>query len=495
VSTAVAAGEVFPPVPSAQLPPPVAPVGWPAWRLRDAVASGELDPVEAVGAHLERLITVEPVLNAAAYVRHEQALADAAALGRSLVASGRPGLLCGVPVTVKDVIATAGIPTTAGSAAFAANVPRRDAVAVARLRAAGAIVIAKSNCPEFAFGVTCANALHGTTGSPWGSHSPGGSSGGDAALVAAGASALGVGTDYGGSLRWPAASCGVMALRPGLGAVDGGGQLPERGGRMDGGAELPDGPDGPQRRFQVVGPIARSARDLALAYAVLAGLPSPPANPTLAGIVFAAVPDLDGGPIGGDAMSAVTLAIEALRDAGHSVQDASGALDGLHAAYNAMRVTDPLADLRAAVADRADLIGAEVAAILAAAPSAAPSQQIAAERQHALDLLRAGVNERLRRTPVLLLPVAPAAACDFAGRAPVDGRVLAGFELMTHCRAISALGFPAVSVPVGLGAGGLPVSVQVVAAPGQEMLALAAATLLEQLLGGTPTPPWLSPES
>lgn len=479
------------PIPSPQLRAPAEPAGWPAWRLRDAVAAGELSPGEVVAAHLDRLAAVNPVLNAATSICHDQALADAATVEQGLVASGRPGALCGVPFTVKDVIATANVPTRAGSAAFADNVPQRDAAAVARLRAAGAIMIAKTNCPEFAFGVTCRNKLHGETRNPWGAYSSGGSSGGEAALVAAGASALGLGTDYGGSLRWPAACCGVTALRPGLGAVDSSGQLPERGGRMDGSATAPTGPDSPQRRFQVVGPIARSIRDLEIAYAVIAGLAAPPAGPALAEVAFAAVPDLDDGPVDGDALSGLTLAVDALRDAGHSVQNAGGALDGLHSAYNALRATDPLADLRAAIADRTGLVDTEAAAILAAAPSAAPSDDDLAQRQAALDLLRVGVWDRLRHTPVLLLPVAPAPACDFEGRAQIGDRVLNGFELMTHCRAVSALGFPALSVPVGLGFSGLPISVQVVTGPGQEALALAVGSLLERLLGGTQTPPWL----
>jgi amidase len=473
-----------------RLPAPTAPVYWPAWRMRAGVVSGELDPVELVQAHLERLTEVEPALNAAVFVR-DDAVADAARL-RSRLASGEPpGPLWGVPITVKDVIATAGIPTEAGSGAFAGNLPSRDAGAVARLRSAGAIVIAKAACPEFAFGVTCASVAHGTTHSPWGGHSPGGSSGGDAALVAAGASALGLGTDYGGSLRWPAACCGISALRPGLGAVDGSGQLPERGGLMNGHGGPPTGPDSLQRRFQVIGPIARTVRDLSIAYAVIAGLPVPASDPTLDTVRFGIVRDLDDTTVDDDSQQAVELVSGALIGAGWSVVASDGALNGLHGVYNALRGTDPLSDLRAAVRGREARVGPEVAEILAAAPLAGPAEALIRELADRLDELRARVLGQLALTPLLVLAVAPAPACHLDGRASVRGEVFGGFALMAHCRAVTALGFPALSVPVGTGHAGLPLSVQIVGGPGREALVLAAGELIEGLLGGSPQPPWL----
>ncbi|HEX3875009.1 MAG TPA: amidase, partial [Solirubrobacteraceae bacterium] len=321
----------------ATLDAPRAPVGWPAWRLRDAVIAGELGVREVVRAHLDRLDEVEPWLNAAAAIRRESALAEATDLETRLAGGEQPGALCGVPVTVKDVIATAGTPTACGSPAFAGNVPEVDAVAVGRLRAAGAIVIAKTRCPEFAFGVTTPG-----TRSPWGAHSPGGSSGGEAALIAAGASAVGIGTDYGGSLRWPAQCCGVLALRPGAGALDGTGQLPGRGGRMDGRPGAP-GPDSVQRHFQVIGPIGRTVRDLAIVLATLGARQLPAAGPQEAGGDSGGlrerrigwVPGEDSERVGDDARAALAGAVGALADAGLNVEPAPGSLDGLHVAFNA----------------------------------------------------------------------------------------------------------------------------------------------------------------
>lgn len=483
------------PGPHASVAPPRPPAGLPAWQLRDAVACGELRVVDVVSAHLDRLDEVQPVLNAAVAVRRAAALAEARELQAALDDGAPPGLLCGVPFTVKDVIATADLPSRCGSAAFADNRQGADAAAVARLRAAGAILIAKTACPEFAFGVTTDNPVEGVTRNPWGAHSAGGSSGGEAALIGAGASALGIGTDYGGSLRWPAQSCGVLAVRPGERRVDGTGQLPERGGRMDGRAG--DGGDldaelSVQRRFQVVGPLARTVRDLALALGVLADdatlvrLASAPAPPASA--VGWTVTE-SSQAVGAGVADAVVAAVARLAEAGIAVVHAPTVLDGLHHAFNALRDTDPLADLRRAVGDRLDLVGPGARRTLDTAPvSLADPGPLWA----ALDRLRDGVLAQLDRTPVLIVPVAPAAACALDGTATVDGTLLTAFELMAQCRAVSALRLPALSIPVGQ-AGGLPVSVQVVAGPGREDLVLGIGLLLEQLLGGAQEPPWLSP--
>jgi amidase len=475
------------PAVAATLDAPRAPVGWPAWRLRDAIVAGELGVREVVEAHLERLEEVEPWLHATAFVRREQAVREAGELEARLARGERPGPLWGVPATVKDIIATAGTPTECGSAAFAGNIPAVDAVAVGRLRAAGAIVIAKTRCPEFAFGMTTPG-----TRNPWGPHSPGGSSGGEAALLAAGASALGIGTDYGGSLRWPAQCCGVLALRPGLGAVDGTGQLPERGGALDGRPGTP-GPGSVQRRFQVVGPIARGVRDLAIALATIGGRGLPAAGLAggdSGGLEWPRVGWLlgeDSQRVGADAQGAVRAAAAALAGAGLSVEEAPGCLDGLHVAFNELRDTDRLLDLIAAVGTRRDRLGPAAAHSLAAAPISGADPQPLREK---IDELCDGVRVALGRTPVLIAPVAPAAACRLDGSELVDGELLAGFALMAQCRAVSALGLPALSIPVARDRRGLPLSVQVIAGPGREDLVLAVGGRLERLLGGWIQPPW-----
>jgi amidase len=171
------------------------------------------------------------------------------------------------------------------------------------------------------------------------------------------------------------------------------------------------------------------------------------------------------------------------------VQRTPGVLGGLHDAFNALRATDPMADLRAAVADRAGLLSPFVRSVLEA--GASPEDQKPLWQR--LLRLRARALAQLADTPVLLLPVAPAPACDLEGNAEVDGERVAGFALMAQCRSVSALGFPALSIPVGSDRHGLPISVQVVAAPAREDLVLQVGLLIEELRGGWQPPPWLPP--
>ena len=178
------------------------------------------------------------------------------------------GPLAGVPFTVKDVLATKGVPSQAGSRALAGHVPEDDAPAVARLRGAGAVMVGKTNCSELALTPWTGNPLFGETRHPFApGRSPGGSSGGCAAAIAAGLVPLGLGTDYGGSLRLPAAACGIVALRPSPGRISAAGQLP------------PAPPQSPRAAFSIVGPLARDVTHLHAALGVLdpsRAMPLPP---------------------------------------------------------------------------------------------------------------------------------------------------------------------------------------------------------------------------
>src|SRR5439155_26577288 len=179
-------------------------------------------------AQLERIDRRNHELNAIVTLRADGALEDARGLERAMRGTGAGDRwpLAGVPFTVKDLIATGGVRTTAGTPFLKDFVPAADATAVARLRRAGAILLGKTNCPEWGmFGYT-RNSLFGETRNPVGPVTPGGSSGGEAAAIAARCSPLGLGTDFGGSVRWPAHCTGIFALRPTAGRVPGTGQLP-----------------------------------------------------------------------------------------------------------------------------------------------------------------------------------------------------------------------------------------------------------------------------
>src|ERR1700744_6280796 len=225
-----------------------------ATRIAELIAKRELSPVEVVRAHLDRISAVNPKVNA--IVTMDYGPLDAAKKAEAGVKSGaRLGPLHGVPFTVKDGIDTAGVLTQRGSPIFKGRVPDPESPVVARLKAAGGILIAKTNPPEFSYSIETDNLLTGRTNNPWNlDYTPGGSSGGESAALAAGMSPLGVGSDLSISLRGPAAHTGVVGFKATHGRLPMTGQWPR----------VP-------RRFWHIGPMARTVRDVALAYSVMAG--------------------------------------------------------------------------------------------------------------------------------------------------------------------------------------------------------------------------------
>jgi amidase len=224
-----------------------------AIELRRRIAAREVTVVASVEACLERVADLNPTLNAIVTM-NPWALDDAARLDRRLEKGEDPGPLCGLTVGIKDVTPVAGLRTTFGSPIYADYVPKEDALIVRRLRDAGAIILGKTNCPEFAAGANTFNDVFGRTRNPWDPNkSAGGSTGGGAAALATGMIALAEGTDLGGSLRIPAAFCGVTGLRPSVGLV-------------------PTHPtDWPWDTLSVNGPMARTAEDVALMLQAIAG--------------------------------------------------------------------------------------------------------------------------------------------------------------------------------------------------------------------------------
>src|SRR5712692_8204951 len=292
-------------------------IGAPAGWLARAIRTKKVSSLEVVRAHLEHIHTVNPRLNAVVFATGESALKQARAADRkSSKRNPVLGPLHGVPFTAKDIFDTEGLPTTAGLRMLRSNIPDRDATVVARMRAAGAILIGKTLCPPGGVGGDSWNSLHGGTRNPYDiSRSPGASSSGEAAIIAAGGSPLGLGSDSGGSLRMPANYCGIATLKPTAGLVPSTGAYGLVGGLSD-------------PRSQV-GPMARFVADLELALPVLAGpdgfdsavvpVPLPKRTPRLQGLKVAWYAD-DGLFKPTQAISAtVRSASRALADAGCSV--------------------------------------------------------------------------------------------------------------------------------------------------------------------------------
>jgi Asp-tRNA(Asn)/Glu-tRNA(Gln) amidotransferase A subunit family amidase len=230
-----------------------------ATALLVELRAGRVDPAGLLDRHLARLRVVEPTLNAAVELLTDEA--------RAAAATGPTGPLAGLPVSVKETFGLAGRTVTAGSRSMAPVSNTADAAAVSRLRAAGALVLARGNVPEFAMAAETENPRYGRSANPLApERTCGGSSGGDAALVAAGAVAAGLGSDILGSIRIPAAFCGVVGFKPSAGAVPKEGMWPDIGGLF-------------ADTWLGVGPLTRSVRDARLVYSVLAHRPPPPPAP------------------------------------------------------------------------------------------------------------------------------------------------------------------------------------------------------------------------
>ena len=221
-----------------------------ATEIRNLIAQKELSPVEVIEASLQQIEKYNEKINAVVTL-NESALDDAKKLQSQ---NGEPGLLFGLPVGIKDVTQVAGLRTTFGSTLFKDNIPKEDALVVQRLRKAGAVILGKTNCPEFAAGGHTWNDVFGVTRNPWNPDlSPGGSTGGGAAALATGMIALSDGTDLGGSLRIPASFCGIVGLRPSPGLVPG----------------YPS--DYLWDNLHIPGPMARTAEDVALMLQAVCG--------------------------------------------------------------------------------------------------------------------------------------------------------------------------------------------------------------------------------
>jgi amidase len=429
-----------------------------------AVHGGRVTAVRLIERALARIDQLNPQLTAVVAVRTEGALAAAAAVDRRVSSGGDPGALAGVPFTVKDVIVTADLPVTAGSRAVTTRHGLTAATAVTRLERAGAVLVGKTNTPEFALGIDTVNELFGRTRNPLGPFSPGGSSGGEAAAVASAMSMFGIGTDFGGSLRWPAQCTALIGLRPTVGRVPADGQLPSRVPRT--------GQPTLQDVTQVIGPLTTTIADSRAVLSVIAGrqLPDQGHDGDLGGIQ---IRWSDGAELDAhtDVAAAVRAAVSRLATAGANCQEGLPAVVWAAARlYRQLRGLDPLLDIRAAVSGREDLLGEHVAGLIRRSPRADSARHLWRQRER----LRARLADWLSGDRLLALPVATIPP--FMPSA--DGTSGPSWEILAPCRAISLFGLPAISVPFGATADGRPLSVQLVAPPYREDLLFSVGGLL-----------------
>jgi Asp-tRNA(Asn)/Glu-tRNA(Gln) amidotransferase A subunit family amidase len=474
---------------SAQLPV----TAWPALVMADQVRKGSITATEVLEAHLEQVRSKNPALNAIVTLAEKEAREQAANIDATIAAGADPGPLAGVPFTVKDLIATRGVRSTAGSLILRDHVPAWGATAVERLLAAGAVLLGKANCPEFGLAVHTGNRLFGETLSPLGPGlSPAGSSGGDASAVASGMAAFGIGTDYGGSIRVPAHCTGLAALRPTPGLIPGTGQLPFPPGLALGPMPVPPGTS-LQARLQSIAPIARRVHDLWPLLQVMAGPDGIDGNTvpaTLSHPDRVSVADLlvawcagDGSfPVRADLVQAVEAAANALAGLGARViARRPPGLDRAEQVYAALRGIEGLPAHQALVAGREAELTSYARELIYAQRSRPAESATLRELTAAADDLRAEVAAFMLQWPILLMPVAsvpafPSGTTEFL----VEGDVLSGAQMESCCRAVTLLGAPAVVVPCGSSREGLPIGVQVVGRPFHDAETVAVAAALER---------------
>jgi amidase len=461
-----------------------------ATELAVLIRSRGVSPIEVVEAHLNRIERINPRLNAIVTLAPD-ALDCARAAESALATGGKIGPLHGVPITVKDTIETKGLRTSSGSRLLATNIPERDATVVARLKAAGAIIVGKTNTPEMAAYYECDNPVFNRTNNPYDlSRTSGGSSGGEAAAIAACLSPGGIGSDLAGSVRLPAHFCGIAGLKPTMGRVSMDGHIPAATRPLSLGAGI--------------GPLARSVADLSLLFGVMADATQSETDESLdrdtdrlQGMRVACYTHDGVAPVTGETRAAVAAAVKALSDRGLEIDEARppGIADGfrLWIELFSRAVTEQLSEFYRGQEDQA---GPQVAAMLAKFDERTDLEDGVSEAEKLAAALveRKRLREELLRwmqmTPLILAPVGSTPAYEHgARRVEVNGESISVWRAFSYSQTFNVFGLPSVTVRAGRSADGLPIGVQIVGRPFAERTVLAAAVLLEGALGGWTRPP------
>jgi Asp-tRNA(Asn)/Glu-tRNA(Gln) amidotransferase A subunit family amidase len=445
------------------------------------VRDGVISPSELLDEHLRQIEARNPSVNAFVTVLAERAREEARAREAQMVRGEPLGLLHGVPLTVKDSFDVAGLPTRSGSR-FRPTIPAsRDASAVSRLRAEGAIILGKTNTPDLLASYESDNFITGRSNNPWDiCRTPGGSSGGEAAAIAAFCSPGGIATDGGGSIRVPAHFCGIAGLKPTPGRISTTGHFPSMG--------HPGGLVG------VAGPMARDATDLHLLFSVLAGYdssdpfstPVPLRRPELVAetpLRIGMWEQFYDVPVDSEIRAAVHRAAGLLH--GPCLDVSEFAPQGLERGPNLWAF---LFSQWPAVITRALVEGREAEAhwtLLESLPKAGPpSADQVLMNLGARDRMRAALLRQMEEVPVLLMPVCGIPAFRHRERHwQIDGREIGIFQAMMPVVLANVLGLPAVTVPMGLTAAGLPIGIQLVGRPFEDELLLEIAIRLEESRG------------
>ncbi len=458
-----------------------------ALQMAELIRRKQVSPVELIRAHLDRATALERKLNAFATLDAERALVQARGAEPAVMRGAALGPLHGVPVTVKSCIDVAGLPCACGSALRRDHVPQQDAPLVERLRAAGAIILGNTNVPEFLMAYETNNSLYGKTSNPWDlSRTAGGSSGGEAAAIAAGCSAGGVGSDGGGSIRVPAHFSGICGLKPTPGRIPLTGHFPPAGGAFT--------------WIGVVGPMARTAADLRALFEAMAG-PDPgdpfaapvpvrwPKNEEVQGLRIGVLESDALGTATPETQDAVRRAAQALSEQGLVVEPMP--LKGLERAIELWwaffgQVISYL--VGGMVAGREAELSPMLREYIRTTADEPPLTldrflNACVER----DVCRTAILRQMDRVHLLLSPVSTGPAFRHGeGNWRLGGGAGAYRETMRYSQWLNLTGFPGVVVPMGTSPEGLPIGVQIIGRPYEDELILAVAERIEQSCGGWP---------
>src|SRR3984893_8186460 len=449
-------------------------------EVADQIRSKEISPREVIDAHLDRIETLQPKLNAFVHVDAEGARRQAQAAETAILRGDAVGVLHGVPISIKSCVDVAGWPCPAGSRLGADYVASEDAVLVSRLRTAGAILVGNTHVPEFLMAYETDNALSGKTSNPWElSRSAGGSSGGEAAAIASGCSMGGVGSDGGGSVRVPAHFCGLSGLKPTPGRIPSTGHYPRGAAAF--------------AWLGVVGPMARTVADVRALFDVMK---RPDADDALCSpIQVKSFNEDELRRIGVGILESKALG-DVTRETNKAVERAAGLLSeqfnverfplkGLEQAIELWwfffgpmiaRLFEPMVQGREAELSPTFREYMSVAS-LKIAPTVDEFMQACVKR----DLVRAKIIKQMQDVPILLSPVCAAPAFRHGEG---NWQPLSGYRnTMRHAQWLNLAGFPGVSVPMGFSAVGLPIGVQVIGRPNEDELVLAVAEILETARG------------
>jgi amidase len=447
-----------------------------ATELAQLITAREVSSAEVVKAYLRRIEQINPALNAIVTIAPD--VEDRARAKDEELASGRiSGPLHGVPITVKDTIDTEGIRTTYGSRLFAHHVPAQDAAVVARLKAAGALILGKTNAPEMAIPYETVNSVFGRTNNPHDlGRTCGGSSGGEAAALAALLSPAGIGSDLSGSIRVPAHFCGVAGLKPTTGALPMEGHVPPAVGPLALGA--------------TVGPMARSVEDLKLLFQTLSGKTETEPDIEVERGRVAWFVDDGVAPVAEEIASAVQRAADSLRDAGFEIrQETPNAFSEGQRLWIELFAGVAAEEIGRLYEGHEEEAGPLVSSLLKRrSPTTREGKIQTAEALAKAVLERERYREELlqwmRTTPLIVSPVsATTAFAQGATRVNVRKESISVFQSCSYSQAVNVFGLPAVALPIARTAEGLPIGVQIVGRPFREMQVMGAAGLIEKAVG------------